>query len=381
MEKIIAHLDLDAFFASVEERYNPQWKGMPIVVGSDPKKGTGRGVVSTANYKAREYGIHSAMPITRAWEASQQAKREGKPEAIFLPVDFELYHKTSRAVLEIIQKYSDTVEQASVDEFYFILQGTYPQAERVCKKIKKEIVAQEKVTCSIGIAPNRFLSKIAAGFKKPDGLFIALPSRSSKERRRVRPEHVIPGTIEEWLEPMPIKTLSGVGPKTAELLAKNNIFTVGDAKKLSQTALQELLGKWGLDLYQRVRGVGSSEIVTDREVKSIGEQNTFEQDSSDLLFITEELKKYAKSVFATFTESGFTTFRTIAVTVRFADFTTQSASKTLRKPVGVTDFETFQIEVIRLLLPFLDKRKNPHQKRIRLIGVRIEQLGHTLPLL
>ena len=139
MQRIIAHLDMDAFFASVEEVTTPRFLGKPLVVGSEIIKGVGRGVVSTANYKARTYGIHSAMPITKAWQLSQEAKKQGKEEVIFLPVDFELYHKVSAHVLEIIQKYSDNVEQASVDEFYFDLSGaeTFEKAENICQKIKK----------------------------------------------------------------------------------------------------------------------------------------------------------------------------------------------------------------------------------------------------
>ena len=137
--RIIGHLDMDAFFASIEERNRPHLKGKPIAVGSDPNEGLGRGVVSTANYKAREYGIHSAMPISRAWQASEKAVKEGKPEVVFLPVNFEAYEKSSAKVLEIIKKYSGTIEQASVDEFYFDLSaaGSFKKAEDICKKIKK----------------------------------------------------------------------------------------------------------------------------------------------------------------------------------------------------------------------------------------------------
>lgn len=139
--RIVAHLDMDAFFASIEEADSPHFKGMPIAVGSDPKNGEGRGVISTANYKAREYGIHSALPVSRAWQLSEKAVAEGRPEVIFLPVNFERYREISEKIFQIIKRYSKLVEPASIDEFYFSLDSSknLKEAEKICFKIKKEI--------------------------------------------------------------------------------------------------------------------------------------------------------------------------------------------------------------------------------------------------
>ncbi len=350
---------MDAFFASIEERNRPHLKGKPIAVGSDPNEGLGRGVVSTANYKAREYGIHSAMPISRAWKASEKAKSEGKTEVVFLPVNFEAYEKSSAAVLSIIRKYSETIEQASVDEFYFDLSaaGSFKKAEDICKKIKKEIGVEEKVTCSVGVGPNKLIAKIAAGKKKPDGLMVV----EEKE-------------VESFLEPLSVREIPGIGPKTAALLAEQKVLIVKDLRKFSLEELENMLGKWGIDIYYKARGIDNSIIETSHEVKSIGEQNTFQEDTFDAVLIASELEKYCKSVFRKFLESGFSHFKTIAITIRFSDFQTITSAKSFKPEMGKKDLKKFKLEALKLLLPFLDKRKNPKLKHIRLIGVRIEKL-------
>ncbi|MDD5730953.1 MAG: DNA polymerase IV, partial [Candidatus Omnitrophica bacterium] len=316
MKRIVGHLDMDAFFASLEERDNPQFKGLPIAVGSDPMKGHGRGVVSTANYKAREYGIHSALPITRAWKLSQEAKSRGLPEVIFLPPDFTRYNKSSENILKIIKRHCELVEQGSIDEFYFDLSfaKTYKKAEEVCKKIKEEIRKKEKVTCSCGIGPNKLIAKIATGMKKPDGLY----SVEEKE-------------AENFLAPMNIRKIPGIGPKTEQKLNSRGIKKVSDLKKFSKEFLKGLFGKWGEDIYYKIRAIDNSEIVEDREVKSIGEQATFLNDTLDPIYITEELEKMCKSVYLRFKKSGFKTFKTVAITVRFTGFITKTAAKTLKE--------------------------------------------------
>jgi DNA polymerase IV (DinB-like DNA polymerase) len=362
--RIIAHLDMDAFFASLEEADSPLFKGKPIVVGSDPKGGHGRGVVSTANYKAREYGIHSALPISRAWQLSEIAKVKGKPEAVFLPVDFERYEKASEEIFEIIKKQSELVEPASIDEFYFDLSFTksYKKAEEICKKIKEEIKKKLKVTCSVGIGPNKLISKISAGIKKPDGLVVIKETHSTGS-----------GQAEKFLEPLSIREIPGIGPKTEKLFNDKGIKIVKDLKKFSEQELHEMLGKWGLDLYNKIRGIDDSPVVEGREAKSIGEQTTFQQDSLNFIYIGEVFENLSKSVFKRFLQSGFKTFRTVGITVRFSDFETKTTAKTLKNPTNSE--KEFIIETLKLLLPYTDRRKNPHQKLIRLIGVKIEKLN------
>ncbi len=357
-KRIIAHLDMDAFFASLEEAGSPIFKGKPIVVGSDPKNGQGRGVVSTANYKAREYGIHSALPISIAWRLSQKAKAEGKDEAVFLTVDFERYEKAHDEILEIIKKYSKEVEPASIDEFYFDLSylKNYKKAEDICKKIKEEIRKKLKVTCSVGIGQNKLISKISAGMKKPDGLVVVKEKDSEK-----------------YLELLPVRKIPGIGPKTEQVLKDKGIEIVKDLKKLSKTELREIHGKWGEDLYYKVRGIDEDPIVESREAKSIGEQMTFEHDTLNFVEIGEMFENLCKGVFKSFLQSGFKTFKTVGITVRFSDFETKTTAKTLKKESKSE--KEFIIETLKLLLPYMDKRKNPRKKLIRLIGVKMEKLS------
>lgn len=363
--RIIAHLDMDAFFASLEEAGSPIFKGKPIAVGSDPKEGHGRGVVSTANYKAREYGIHSALPISRAWQLSQKAKAEGKPEVVFLPVDFERYIKASKDIFEIIKKHAEVVEPASIDEFYFDLSflKSYKKAEEICIKIKEEIKNKLNVTCSVGIGQNKLISKISAGFKKPDGL-VAIKEKDSGK----------------FLELLSIRKIPGIGPKTGEVLNKQGISIIKELKKLTKAELRESFGKWGEDIYYKARGVDDTPLAENKEAKSIGEQATFEKDTLNFVAIGETFENLCRGVFKSFSNSGFKTFKTVGVTVRFYDFETKTTAKTLKEPIprpgsGQANSEkVFIIETLKLLLPYIDRRKNPHQKLIRLIGVKMEKL-------
>ena len=358
-KRIICHLDMDAFFASVEEQKRPHLAGKPIVVGSPIIEGVGRGVVSTANYKAREYGIHSAMPIMTAWRLSEEARKQGKDEVVFLPVDFALYNKVSAHVSEIIKKYSALVEQASVDEFYFDLSGTgsFAKAEAICRKIKAEIKVTEKVTCSVGIGPNKLIAKIAAGIKKPDGLLVVKGEQA-----------------QEFLNPLNIRELPGIGPKTAEIFYKKGIKKVGDLLVFSREELKSLMGKHGESIFQKARGIDDSPITEFHKVKSIGEQTTLSENTLNAVTIYDVFKKLSDGVFSSFSRSDFSGFKGMAVTVRFADFQTQSSSKSFKEPIGRLGKKQFELEALRLLLPYLDLQKNPKNKPIRLVGIRIEKI-------
>src|SRR3989338_962353 len=199
MKRIIAHLDMDAFFAAVEERDHKWLKGKPIVVGADPKEGRGRGVVSTANYKAREYGIRSALPISKAWQFSELAKKRGMPPAEFLQPNFDRYEETSGRIISLIRANKRIVEEASIDEAYFDLSelGSYENAAEFCKKLKKEIFEKEKLTCSVGIGSNKLIAKIASDMQKPDGLTVV---GADDEKTCLE-------LVERFLEPLPIRKI------------------------------------------------------------------------------------------------------------------------------------------------------------------------------
>ena len=215
MKRIILHINMDYFFVQIEERENPQFKGKPVVVGADPKGGKGRGVVSTANYEARKYGIHSALPISKAFELCQ--------EVAFLPVNMELYENTSRSIMEIVKKYSPKWEIVSLDEAYLDTSflGNYQKAESLAQKLKKEILEKEKLTSTIGIGPNKLIAKMSDEKAKPDGLLVIKPNK-----------------VKSFLELLDIEDLPGIGPKTAEKLRAIGINNIKELKRLSKTKLK-----------------------------------------------------------------------------------------------------------------------------------------------
>ena len=275
---------------------------------------------------------------------------------MFLPVDFERYNKSSDDIFEIVKKYAEVVEPASIDEFYFDLSFTksYKKSEEICKKIKEEIKSKLKVTCSVGIGQNKLIAKISAGVKKPDGLVVIKEKDSEK-----------------FLEPLSIREIPGIGPKTEQVLNQRGAKIIKDLKKLTKAELQEFFGKWGEDIYYKARGIDNSPIVENREAKSIGEQTTFERDTLNFIEIGEVFEDLCKSVFKRFLQSGFKTFKTVGVTVRFSDFETKTTAKTLRNPTN--NEKEFVLETLKLLLPYADRRKNPRQKLIRLIGAKMEK--------
>lgn len=356
--RIIGHLDMDAFFAAIEERNSPQFKGKPIVVGADPLKGKGRGVVSTANYKARQYGIYSGMPISRAWRLAELGKSQGKKEIIFVPGDHERYEEISEKIFSILKHRAKIIEQAGIDEAYFDLSdmGSYGRAEMLCKSLKKEIKKQERLTCSVGIGPNKLIAKIASDFKKPDGLTVV------KE-----------DDVQTFLAPLPVRRIPGIGPKTEVLFKERGIISVANLRKLPQLELEVMLGKWGKELYDKVRGIDNSPLVTAWKAKSVSEQETFIADIRDPLFVFDHLKNLCRGAHERMIEEGFKKFKNISIKIRFADFETMTRANTLRQPTN--SLATLEFEAMKMMMPFLDRRENPEEKAIRLIGVKLDKLS------
>jgi DNA polymerase IV (DinB-like DNA polymerase) len=385
--RIIGHIDMDAFFASIEERDNSRLRGMPIVVGSDPLGGRGRGVVSTANYAARAYGIRSALPISKAWQFSEAARRRGLPAATFMAVDMERYADVSHRVMEILREClrkeasADApivIQQASVDEAYFDLSflaaGTdnnpYDAARAMAQKIKNEIRSHEHLTASVGIGPNKLIAKIASDVQKPDGLTVVPES-----------------TAEDFLAPMSVRKIPGIGPKSEEQFKKLGIQTIGQARQLSKEQLKTMMGKSGIELYEKFRGRSDAPLVVEYIAKSIGRHETFPKDVpagdrlKDRKFLEATLAELAEDVHRNFvadaTHGDYAAFRKVTITVRFADFKTVTRTTTLDAPVAATDkkaLQTLKFHALRLFMPFLDRRENPDRKSFRLLGVRVEDL-------
>jgi DNA polymerase IV (DinB-like DNA polymerase) len=358
--RIIAHVDMDAFYASVEERYHRELRGRPVVVGADPKVGTGRGVVTAANYAARKYGIRSALPISRAWRLAEAARRRGEPETVFVRGNHALYREVSHRIMPVIARGADAFEEASIDEAYLDLSSLaeMERAETHARALKKEVLEGEGLTCSVGIGPNKLVAKIASDFQKPDGLTV------------VRPDEVL-----GLLDGLGIRVIPGIGPKTELFLQQQGLNTVADLRQVELGQLREWLGKGGEDLYRKARGISDDPVSNEWEPKSVGEQETFEEDTLDPVIVLERAQALANTVFRRFVGAGFAAFRTVTVTVRFMGFVTVSRSRTGKLPL--TDLAGLQAEVRQLLQPFFDTRENPKGKKIRLIGVRIEKLSRA----
>ena len=357
MTRIIGHLDMDAFFAAVEERDKPWLKGKPIVVGADPQGGHGRGVVSTANYAARKFGIRSALPISAAWRLAESARRKGAPPTVWLTPSGRRYGEVSAKIMAIVRRQVSLVEQVSVDEAYLDLSAaaTFEAAAEICRNLKTEIRAKEKLTASVGIGPNKLIAKIASDLEKPDGLTMVTPAEAEKV-----------------LAPLAVRVLPGVGPKTEEILNRRGVRKIEDIKKFTREELREMFGKSGVDLYAKARGLDDRLLVAAAEAKSVGEQETFMRDTRDAEILTDKLRELAATVSRRLKADGFTAYRRVVLTVRFADFTTLTRSRTLEEPADSA--AVLEFEILKLFLPFLDRRENPRGQALRLIGVRIEKL-------
>jgi DNA polymerase IV (DinB-like DNA polymerase) len=359
--RIIVHVDMDAFYAAVEERFNPTLRDLPVVVGADPKEGKGRGVVTTANYRARKFGIRSALPISRAWRFAETARRRGERPTVFIQPNMLLYREVSGRIMQILQHYADAFEQASIDEAYLDVSSleTFAAARQRMTRLKDEIREREELGCSVGIAPNKLIAKIASGRQKPDGLTV------------VEPEQVA-----DFLSPLPLRVIPGVGPKSEHFFHEKNLRTVEDLRQVSETALLEWFGKWGKRLYEKVHGVDDSEVSNEWTRKSLGEQETFEEDTRDQELVTQRLDRMAERIIAKLRAKEYTGFRTVTVTVRFSDFQTSNRSRSPKDGIRIDDsaLRRLQETTLSLIVPFFDARENPRAKAFRLIGLRAEKL-------
>ena len=361
--RIVVHVDMDAFYAAVEERYHPELRSLPVVVGADPKEGRGRGVVTTANYMARRFGIHSALPISRAWRLAEAARRRGEPATIFTQPNFKLYREVSARIMQIFERRTDAFEEASIDEAYLDVSsvGSFKAVMAHITALKAEIREKEGLGCSVGIGPNKLIAKIASGLSKPDGFTL-----------------VTPEMVRDFLDPLPIRVIPGIGPKGEAFLHERNIRSVKELREIPETTLVEWFGKWGQRLFEKARGSDDSVVSNEWTRKSVGEQETFTEDTRSLALITERLYEMAQRVISKLRENKFAGFRTVTLTVRFSDFETKNRSHSVKDGMWVADHAQaiglLKEQALALLLPFFDGRENPRGKAIRLIGLRLEKL-------
>jgi len=343
-QRIIFHVDMDQFFAAVEEREHPEYRGKPVIIGADPKEGSGRGVVSTCNYEARKYGVKSGIPIARAWRLC--------PDAVYLPVNYRLYQKVSATIMTILRKYADKFEQWGLDEAFLdvtLRVKDYVEAERLAQRIKQEIYEKEKLTCSIGVGPNKLVAKIGSDFNKPDGLTVVRPKK-----------------VKGFLVPLPVRKLLWVGKKTESKLNRLGINTVGDLASYDPSVLAEKFGAIGVQLYLSAQGIDKSEVQERWERKSISREVTFEEDTSDSGLILDSLDAIIEDIQQELAATKFT-FKTVTVKVRYENFETHTHSKSL--PFYTDRLKDIQKISRELLTEYL----RPDRK-IRLIGVRLANL-------
>jgi DNA polymerase IV (archaeal DinB-like DNA polymerase) len=359
--RIIVHVDMDAFYAAVEERVNPSLKNFPVVVGADPKEGRGRGVVTTANYHARRFGIHSALPISRAWRLAEAARRRGEPATIFILQNMALYREVSARIMQILQSYADAFEQMSIDEAHLDVssRGTFAAAVEHMTRLKAEVHEREGLGCSVGIGPNKLIAKIASARQKPDGLTVIEPAQ-----------------VLDFLSPMPIRVIPGIGPKSERFLHERNLRTVEALRAVPESTLVEWFGKAGGRLFEKVRGIDESEVSNEWTRKSLGEQETFEEDTRDQAAVIARLGRMAERILAKLSAKEFTGFHTVTITVRFSDFQTSNRSRSVKESIPVEDngLARLKAQALALIQPFFDARENPRGKAIRLIGLRVEKL-------
>jgi DNA polymerase-4 len=334
---VIAHVDMDAFYVSIEMLRHPELRGKPVVVAYDGP----RGVVTTASYAARKYGVHSALPMVTA--------RRRCPQLTVLPVDMQLYRRGSVKVMETLREFSDQVEVVGLDEAYVDLSSS-PVPQSRAQEIKRKIKEATRLVCSIGLAPNKLMAKIASDLDKPDGFFVL--------------DH------DNWLETVgekPAKLLPGVGPKTAERLNAIGIETVGQLAEAEPGMLDATFGpRHGIGLRDRARGVGSTDLNREVKRKSESRETTFPADVTDRQQLAETVERLARSVCESLTSNG-RSGRTVVLKIRLQPFKTYTRSRTL--PQHTCDGDTVARTALELL-----ERFDPHAP-VRLVGVGVAGLA------
>jgi len=345
MRKII-HIDMDAFYASVEQRDNPSLKGLPVIVGGEAEK---RGVVSAASYEARAYGVHSAMPTS-------QAKRLC-PRGVFLPVRISRYREISEQIFRILIEYTPLVEPLSLDESFLDVSASeklFGPALEIAKEIKRRIRHTTGLTASAGVAPNKFLAKIASDLKKPDGLV------------EIKPEKV-----REFLQDLPISKLWGVGRFTEKVLREMGILSVGQLAAYPLTVVEKKLGKFGWELAALARGEDDRPVIPRSEAKSISQEETFTPDLQVLQKMRKILLDQSERVGWELRKQKLKG-RTVHLKVRYPDFSLITRSTTLSTPTDLG------IEIYQTVIKLLDKTR-ALQKGARLLGVGISNLHRHGP--
>lgn len=343
-ERTILHVDLDAFFASVEQRDKPELRGRPVIVGGLGGEDA-RGVVSAASYEARAFGVHSAMSLLEAYRRC--------PDGVFLPVDGRRYQEASRDVMAILRRFTPQVEPISIDEAFMDVTGSlalFGDGEKIAREIKAAVREEVGLTISVGVATTKLVAKIASDLRKPDGLVI-----------------VAPGDEAAFLAPLPIGRLWGVGEKTAAALADYSVRTIGDLAALPPDLLERRFGKHGSSLVERARGMDSDRVVHEGDpAKSVGHEHTFDVDTSDPEVIERTLLAMSDGVAGRLRSAGVRA-GTVTVKIRDSSFRTITRQRTLGEATDMTE------PIFRAALDLA--RPEVRGMRVRLLGVTASNLG------
>lgn len=346
VQRWIIHVDMDAFFAAVEQRDHPEYRGKPVIVG-----GLGqRGVVSTASYEARRFGVHSAMPMVTA--------RRLCPQGIFLACDHRNYSRVSRQIMAILEEYSPLLEQISVDEAFLDVTGMellYASPVDIAREIKRRIAAELSLTVSAGVAPNKFLAKMASDLQKPDGLVVVEPGREG-----------------EFLRELPVGKLWGIGEVTAEALRSRGIVTIGQLARLQEAQLKSLFGRNAATVHRLALGIDDRAVEPEREAKSVGAEETFEQDLRDMEDLRTVLLALAERVGSRLRQDRCAG-RTVTLKLRYGNFQTLTRRRTLETPTQI-DSTLYQTAVSLL------EQQQGIAGGLRLLGITVSQLEPEKPV-
>ena len=341
VQRAIIHIDMDAFYASVEQRDNPELKGKPVIIGGSVES---RGVVSTASYEARKYGVHSAMPMAEAHRLC--------PDGVYLPVDMQKYRLVSHQIMDIFHRFTPEVEAISLDEAFLDVtasQKLFGTAEEIGREIKRLIKTELNLTASVGLSYNKFLAKLASDMDKPDGFY------------QIGPEE-----LESKVWPLPVRRMMGVGGKTAQLLEGMGVRTIGQLAKMNMGLLEHILGKQGIMMYEVANGVDNRMVEPVRESKSVGRETTFPKDISERYVLETILFTLADDVCHTLRATNLKG-RTVSIKIRYPDFQSITRAQTLD---GYTSSFEPVFEAVKQLMEHNYKDGTP----VRLIGVTVSGL-------
>jgi len=346
-KQVIAHLDMDSFYASVEIRDDISLIGKPVIIGSDPMGGKGRGVVSTCSYEARQYGLHSGMPISQAWARC--------PNGVYIKPSGK-YGTVSARIMNILCEYADEIEQVSIDEAYLNLSfcNSFYHAANLAQEIKKAILAREGLTCSIGIAPARTYAKIASDLQKPAGLVILTPDN-----------------LMSTLNELPVSKIPGVGKKTTVMLKEQNINSIADLADANIQLLQDIFGKYAVRIRMIATGQDSQALREQGPQQSIGRETTFNSDTSDLMVIYATFEALTASLGAELMRKQ-ARYKTIGIRIRYSGFIT------LTRAVSGTHADYNEALILRTALKLFNEYWTGDP--VRLIGIRLSGLVYQDPV-